>query len=91
MFTTGTKFLLGATVAALIGTLLYGLTQDGTLGTIGLVSAAVALSLLAAINVALRDSNVSALDQEGFEASAAGALEYILPDAIIGRLHINRR
>jgi hypothetical protein len=71
MFTTGSKLLIGSAFAAALFALVYGVTQEGTLGTIGLISAAVGLGLLAAINVFARDSNVSAMDPESFEASAA--------------------
>src|ERR671910_218523 len=71
MFTTGSKLLIGSATAAAVFALVYGLTQEGSLGTIGLISAAVGLALLAAINVFVRDSNVSAMEPEAFEASAA--------------------
>src|SRR6187402_916839 len=71
MFTTGSKLLIGSAFAAALFALVYGVTQEGTLGTIGLISAAVGLGLLAAINVFARDSNVSAMDPESFEAAAA--------------------
>ncbi|MEZ5296632.1 MAG: hypothetical protein R2697_10290 [Ilumatobacteraceae bacterium] len=71
MFTTGTKLLIGSAALAWIGAAVYGVAQEGALGTIGLVSAAVALSLLAGINTFVRDSNVSATDTESFETSAA--------------------
>ena len=45
MFTTGTKFLIGSTVVASIAALAYGITQDGIMGTIGLISAALALGV----------------------------------------------
>jgi hypothetical protein len=71
MFTTGSKLLIGSAVAAAVFALVYGVTQGGALGTIGLVSAAAGLSLLAAINTIVRDSNVSAMDHDAFAASAA--------------------
>ncbi len=58
MFTTGTKFLIGSTVIASIAALAYGLTQDGIMGTVGLVSAALALAFLSGVNIYTRDSNV---------------------------------
>jgi hypothetical protein len=73
MFTTGSKLLIGSSLAAAVCAAVYGIAQGGTLGTIGLVSAAVGLGLLAAINVFVRDSNVSAMDHEAF-ANAPGAL-----------------
>ncbi len=71
MFTTGTKLLIGSAALAWIGAAVYGIAQEGALGTIGLISAAVALSLLAGVNAFVRDSNVSATDTEAFETSAA--------------------
>ena len=71
MFTTGSKLLIGSAVAAAAFAAIYGITQEGTLGTIGLVSAAIALALLAGINVFVRDSNVSAMDHGAFESAAA--------------------
>ncbi|MGI8763915.1 MAG: hypothetical protein ACR2LO_07890, partial [Ilumatobacteraceae bacterium] len=64
MLTTGTKLLVGATVAAFVAAIVYGLAKDGTLGVVGLLSAATALGLLAGINLVARDSNVSAMDAE---------------------------
>ena len=49
----------------------YGIAQGGALGTIGLISAALALAVLAGLNVYVRDSNVSAMDTAAFESSAA--------------------
>ncbi len=60
MITTGSKLLIGATVLATLAAIGYGLTQDGVMGTVGLVSAAVALAFLTAINMYLGDSNVPA-------------------------------
>ena len=71
MFTTGSKLLIGSAFAAWLFAFVYGVTQEGTLGTIGLISVAAGLSLVAGINVFARDSNVSAMDPEAFEASAA--------------------
>jgi hypothetical protein len=71
MFTTGSKLLIGSSVMAIVAAALYGVTQKGTLGTIGLVSAAVALVFLAAINVYVRDSNVSAMDTEAHATAPA--------------------
>jgi hypothetical protein len=71
MITTGSKLLVGSAIAAGIFALIYGVTQGGALGTIGLISAAAGLALLAGINAFVRDSNVSAMDPDGFDASAA--------------------
>ncbi len=71
MFTTGNKLLIGSALAASAFAVIYGVTQGGALGTIGLISAAVGLVLLAAINAYARDTNVSAMDHEAFASSAA--------------------
>ncbi len=71
MFTTGSKLLIGSAVAAAVFAVAYGIAQGGALGTIGLISAAVALAGLAGLNVFVRDSNVSAMDHAAFESSAA--------------------
>ena len=72
MFTTGTKFLLGSTVVASIAALAYGITQDGgIMGTIGLVSAALALAFLAGVNIYARDSNVLVTPDLAPERTAA--------------------
>lgn len=71
MITTGSKLLVGSAVAAWIFAAAYGIAQQGTLGSIGLVSAAVGLTLLAVVNMFVRDSNVSAMDPDSFASSAA--------------------
>lgn len=71
MITTGSKLLVGSATAAWIFAAVYGIAQEGALGTIGLVSVAVALSLLAGLNLFVRDSNVSAMDHESFESAPA--------------------
>ncbi len=71
MFTTGSKLLIGSATAAWVFAAVYGVAQGGALGTIGLISAAAALSLLAAVNLFVRDSNVSAMDHENFETAPA--------------------
>jgi hypothetical protein len=71
MFTNGSKFLIGATVATVVAAVLYGVTQDGALGTIGLVSAAVALAFLAGVTIAIRDGNVSPRDEMALATCAA--------------------
>ncbi len=71
MFTTGTKLLVGGMVVAVLAAIAYGATQDGTLGVVGLLSAAAALGLLAGVNMAVRDSNVSAMDADAVAAAAA--------------------
>jgi hypothetical protein len=71
MFTTGSKFLIGASVMALIATIIYGLGQGGVLGTVGLASATFALMVLATLNAMLRDSNVFSDDPAPVETSSA--------------------
>ncbi len=71
MFTTGSKLLIGSALAATVAAVVYGVTQEGTLGTVGLVSAAVALAILAAINLIVRDSNVDPTDSNAVATSAA--------------------
>lgn len=71
MFTTGSKLLIGSAAASAVFAVVYGVAQGGALGTIGLISAAVALAGLAGLNVFVRDSNVSAMDHDAFESSAA--------------------
>jgi hypothetical protein len=72
MFTTGTKLLIGATALAIVGAIVYGVTQDGAMGTIGLVSAACALAFLAGVNLYTRDSNVDAADASAVATAPAG-------------------
>ena len=71
MFTTGSKFLIGASVMATIATLVYGLGQGGVLGTVGLASATAGLIGLATLNAILRDSNVFSDDDAPVETSSA--------------------
>nr|MCH9836855.1 hypothetical protein [bacterium] len=71
MFTTGSKFLIGASAVALLATVIYGVGQDGVLGTIGLASATVGLMALTALNAILRDSNVFLDDDAPVENTAA--------------------
>ncbi len=73
MFTTGSKFFVGASVLSLIGTLIYGMAQGGTVGTIGLVSVTCALMLIAGINFWVRDSTVSSMDTPGIVRSSAAS------------------
>jgi hypothetical protein len=71
MITTGSKLLFGSAVAAGLFAFIYGVAQSGALGTIGLTSASIALFLLAGVNVFVGDSNVSAMDHENLNSSAA--------------------
>jgi len=74
MFTTGSKLLIGATVMATIAAAVYGIAQGGALGTVGLTFAAVALAVLAGVNIYVRDSDVSAMDAAAVAAAPAAAL-----------------
>jgi hypothetical protein len=73
MFTTGSKLLVGGAVLATVAAVVYGITQDGALGTIGLISAAIALAFLAGINMYIRDADVSSMDAMALTHSAAAA------------------
>lgn len=72
MFTTGTKFLIGSTVLAIIAAVAYGVTQNDELGTVGLASAAISLAFLTAVNVSTRDANVWA-DEVAVDTVSAAA------------------
>lgn len=71
MITTGSKFLIGSAVLATVAAILYGVTQDGVMGTVGLATAAVALTLLAVVNTMMRDSNVFSDDGVPLETVSA--------------------
>jgi len=71
MFTTGSKLLIGSALAATVAAVVYGLTVDGSMGTIGLAAAAVALWFLAGVNAYTRDANVLETDDASIAASAA--------------------
>jgi hypothetical protein len=71
MITTGSMLLIGSAVVATLAAIMYGVTLDGVLGTIGLSSAAIALAFLEGVNIAIRDSNVLDTDPASVEASAA--------------------
>jgi hypothetical protein len=71
MITTGSKLLIGSAVVAALAAILYGVTQDGVLGTVGLSFAAAALAFLAGVNLSVRDSNVLETDPASVAASAA--------------------
>jgi predicted phage tail protein len=73
MTPAGSRFLFGAAVLATIGAVVYGITQEGSLGTIGLISAALALFLLAGVNLYTRDADVSSMDPAATTESAAAA------------------
>ncbi len=71
MFTTGSKFFIGAATLATISAIAYGVTQDGIMGTVGLSSAALALWFLAGINLFTRDNNYWADEIASIDAAPA--------------------
>jgi hypothetical protein len=71
MFTTGSKLLIGSAALAWFSAAAYGVAQEGALGTIGLISVAVALSMLAGLDIFVRDANVDATEAESFVAAPA--------------------
>lgn len=73
MLPTGSKLLIGAAVAATVAAIVYGLTQEGSLGTVGLIFAAAALAFLAGVVVYIREADVSAMDTAALSESAAAA------------------
>lgn len=73
MFTTGSKLLVGSATLTTIAAVVYGITQAGALGTVGLSFAAMSLFFLAGINVYTRDADVSAMDAAALTDSPAAA------------------
>ena len=73
MFITGSKLLIGGSVLATVAAFAYGISQTEALGIVGLISAALALGLLAGFNVWARDSNLSAMDATAVATSEAAA------------------
>lgn len=73
MFTTGSKLLIGGSVLATVAAIVYGISQNEALGIVGLISAAVALGMIAAVNIWARDSNLSAMDTTAVATSDAAA------------------
>ncbi|MEN9645967.1 MAG: hypothetical protein RL238_2636 [Actinomycetota bacterium] len=74
MFTTGSKLFVGATVLSTVGAIVFGASvggPTGLLGTIGLISVAIAFGFLAGINFFTRDGNVSAMEPAAELNSAA--------------------
>jgi hypothetical protein len=71
MFTTGSKFLIGATVVATIAAIAYGVTQQDEVGTVGLASAAISLAFLTGVNLFTRDANVWADEISSVETAPA--------------------
>jgi len=73
MFPSGSKLLFGGAVLALVAAVVYGVTQEGSLGTVGLISASLGLFLLAGVNLYIRDADVSPMDTGALTQSAAAA------------------
>lgn len=71
MLTTGSKLLIGSAVLATIAAIVYGIDQGGAIGTVGLASAAAALSFLAGVNLLTRDANVFADDENAIDSCQA--------------------
>ena len=71
MFPAGSRLLIAATVLTALVATLYGVTNGGSLGTTGLISAAAGLAVLTAINLYTRDADVSAMDSAALTDSAA--------------------
>ena len=74
MFTTGSKFLIGSTVVAIVAAIVYGTTQNWLTGTIGLFAAGIALGVLAGFNIYTRDANVAVTPDLVTERTAAAQL-----------------
>jgi hypothetical protein len=71
MIPPGSRMLIGATVLTALAATIYGVTNGGSLGTMGLISAAVALLVLTSLNLYTRDADVSAMDTAALTESAA--------------------
>ena len=75
MLTTGSKLFLGATVVSTVAAIVYGLSNGGSagwLGVVGLLSAALVFALLFGVNYYGHDGNVSAMsDNATVDAPAA--------------------
>ena len=74
MFTTGSKLFLGATVLSIVAAIVFGVSEggaDGWLGVMGLLTAAFAFAFLFCINYLIRDGNVSAMSDDATTASPA--------------------
>ena len=74
MLPNGSKLLLGGAVLATVAAIVYGITQEGSLGTVGLIFAAAAIAFLAGIVIYIREADVSAMDTAALTESAAAAL-----------------
>ncbi|WP_420451649.1 hypothetical protein [Ilumatobacter sp.] len=83
MITTGSKFLIGAAVLATVAAVVYGISQDGVMGTVGLASAAVVLAGLAVLDLVLRDSNVFVDDDSPASLVESSAAAQRAPSASV--------
>ncbi len=74
MFTTGSKLFLGSTVLAVVAAIVYGLSNGGSsgwLGVMGLLSAALVFAFLFGVNYYTHDGNVSAMSENATTDSPA--------------------
>lgn len=74
MLTTGSKLLLGGAVASTVGAIIWGITNGGAsgyVGVLGLLSVAAALYLLFGVNAYVRDCNVPISAPDAATGSAA--------------------
>lgn len=74
MFTTGSKLFLGATFLSIVAAAVYGMSTggaDGSLGVLGLLSAAFGFALMFGINYYAKDGNVSAMSESATTESPA--------------------
>ncbi len=71
MYTTGSKVLIASSAVALGLAVAYGITKGGALGTFGLAAATLALLLLTAFYIGVRDADVSPMDHDAFPGAAA--------------------
>ncbi|CAN5727203.1 hypothetical protein BH24ACT5_BH24ACT5_29680 [soil metagenome] len=71
MLPTGFRFLLAATMAAIAAAILYGIGIEGSIGTVGLISVAIALGIVAGVVLYVRDADVSAMSSSALTDSPA--------------------
>jgi hypothetical protein len=71
MIPTGSRLLIAATLLAATAAVVYGVSVGGSLGTMGLISAAAALLVPTVINIYTRDANVSSMDPAAATESTA--------------------
>lgn len=75
MITTGTKYFLGISTAAAVGLTLYAIaTGWGAMGTVGLLTALVALGFLVWVASSIRDGDVPA-DADAATIATSGAAQ----------------